>query len=540
MAGLLGQLQKRRKKKSPDVSDVLLFSEVEDLDEIEKDLEDNASDSLNGLFIWSGPEEESSAESARQSEENAESDSHVLKVIRRKNKKQSPTPDELDSEDEGPWWLTQSLNPIVEVDALVSSAIDHIDSSELGCRELEQIIIAAEKAVNKAEESLRSQFRFTRKAQSQAENVLVNTLNGMGPLLPLFKDEEITDILMDSHDVIKVIRRGQALETPFAFGSEKEYRLFIDVLLKRGDRELNEHNPIADFCLDDKWKSRINVIDSSLADGKEPRVCIKIPRVRQISFYDVLRTKALPPSLAAWLAEIVSTKGNNILVAGSAGSGKTAMAAALLSAVDSDERIITIEEIPEIYIPTMNLEKLITRPPDKNGRGGVGMVELLKAAVQRSPHRIVIGEITEHVAIEYQRMLEAGHCGSLATIRAETGHDALWQLVDLISACCSAPEKSIVRRLSSAIDLVISMKRIDNKPCLVEILEVNSSDGEAFSICPLMRYVGLREGKRTWQIQTFDSSLIKELSERGVVLAPSKALLPPDEPKARDTERVRG
>lgn len=426
-----------------------------------------------------------------------------------------------------PTWLMEEKKTTAQVELLIPQARkmlnEVIPNDTEGAVNFGQ---AVHQAVMLASESLRHQARFSRKDLEIAEQELQSLLLGKGPLQSLYDDNSVTDIFIDHHKSIKVVRHGQAIETPFCFRSAEEYRLFITAMLQSVDRTLNMSSPIVDCVLVDSWRSRVNAIDASVIEGDEPRVAIRIPRLQQISFYDVLQSRTLPATLAAWLTEVVACGQINILVVGATGSGKTVMTTALLSAVGSDERIITIEDVPEIFVPTPHLEKLVSRPPNAQGEGEITMPELLRAALRRAPHRIVVGEIRDEEGRLFLRALETGHAGSIATLHADTARDGLWRLLDLVSAYEKSPQDSIMRRIARSVHLIITMRKIGGRPCMVSVEEVVGVSNGEFDVCPLVGYVGERENKRHWQVMTENSMQFEHMQKRGVPLLSGPCLLP--------------
>jgi pilus assembly protein CpaF len=384
-----------------------------------------------------------------------------------------------------------------------------------------------ERAVASSSAEMSAQIRVTYKAKENAEREIARIVNGKGPLQALFDDSAVTDIFVDRFSSVKAIRKGEALETPFAFRSPEEYRLFLTAMLIRANRKLSRDWPVVDFVIEDKWRSRVNIIDPSINDGEEPRICIRVPRLQQISFFDLLQTKTLPVTLASWLTELVATGEANILVTGPVGAGKTVMTTALLSAVGSDRRVVTVEEVPEIFVPSNHVERLMARPPAPDGSGGIGVSELLRAALRRAPHRIILGEIKGEEGKLFLNALEAGHCGSIATLHADNTEDALWRLLDVVACHDRSPERSLMRRIARSLNIVIVMRIVDGSPCLIELAEVGHPQEGSFSVTPLVRFIGIFEGKRRWQILTESSYWIDYIQAKDVALRPGPGLIGP-------------
>lgn len=424
-----------------------------------------------------------------------------------------------------PKWLTDPSYVSSKVDALIKPALEffcRIESNAVGHIELEQ---AVKDAVKRAVEMASEELPVTRNQRRTAELELLNLVKGKGPLAPLFEDVMVTDVYIDSHAVVKAVRRGQIFETPFRFRSPEEYRLFINSLLRDTGLHLNTESPIIDCVLNDSWHSRVNGVDSSLIGGAEPRLVLKIPRVQNSSFFDILQSKVLPPSLASWLAEVVSSGKVNILIAGEKGAGKTLMCSALLSSVGSEERVISVEEYPEIFSASAHLEKLSARMDDSEGRGGVGVEELLRAACRRSPQRIVLGELIGKESQCFLEALESGFSGSVTTVNAESVKHGLWRMLDLVATTSRLSESSLLRRISRSINLVILMKAVKGVPCIAEVAEVLPGNGDDFVTKSLVSFYGEVDRKRQWQLNALHSKWIDFIEEHyGVMLQSGSGL----------------
>ena len=386
---------------------------------------------------------------------------------------------------------------------------------------------------------LGTEIRLSTRDIDEAIDELVGLMLGKGPLQPLYEDPKVTDIYLDGHKSIKCIRQGQALETPFTFRSPDEYESYIQSMLQSVDRVLNLSAPIVDCVLSDDYRSRINAVHYSLIDCEESSMVIRVPRLQQIRFYDLLQTDTLPPAVANWLSALVEDGEANILVLGPTGSGKTVFTTALLSAVGSNERIITIEDVPEIFVPTAHLEKLVSRPANSQGTGDVGMDQLLRAALRRAPHRIVVGEIRDKEGPLFLKALETGHQGSIATIHANNAKEGLWRLLDVVAAYEDSPQESLQRRIGRSVNLVITMKKINGRPCLIDVSEVRSPMKGEFITNSLVEYESEIDGRRVWRQKSLHSKWIDKLRDKGVELSGGPNLLPvePNTPKQSAVSR---
>lgn len=137
-----------------------------------------------------------------------------------------------------------------------------------------------------------------------------------------------------------------------------------------------------------------------------------------------------PNGFGTMLAEAVRDR-RNILVSGGTSTGKTTFMNALLAEVPSDERLILIEDTPELDIPHSNMVGLIAV------RGGLGETQvtaddLVAASLRMRPDRIILGELRGIEALAFLRAVNSGHPGSMTTIHADSPEAAVEQLALLV------------------------------------------------------------------------------------------------------------
>ena len=138
--------------------------------------------------------------------------------------------------------------------------------------------------------------------------------------------------------------------------------------------------------------------------------------------------------------------GASVLVAGATGSGKTTVTEILVERVPSHERIVVIEDIPELSVRHPHAVSMTTRPPNAERAGHVTMGELVREAMRMSPDRIVVGEVRGSEIIDLLLALTAGHRG-FSTIHARSLDDIPERLMALGMIAGVSP--STVARLAA-------------------------------------------------------------------------------------------
>jgi pilus assembly protein CpaF len=133
----------------------------------------------------------------------------------------------------------------------------------------------------------------------------------------------------------------------------------------------------------------------------------------------------------------------NVLIAGRTGAGKTTLLRALASAIDPQERIVTIEDTYELALDAdkavhPDVVPLQSREANVEGEGAIDMSLLFRSGLRMSPDRVIVGEIRGHEVIPMLNAMSQGNDGSLGTIHASSSVGAFNKLV-LYAA--QAPER---------------------------------------------------------------------------------------------------
>lgn len=140
----------------------------------------------------------------------------------------------------------------------------------------------------------------------------------------------------------------------------------------------------------------------------------------------------------------------NILIAGGTGSGKTTFANALLNELkDCRDRIIVLEDLPELQVNAEDCVKLTTTST-------VSMRTLVKGILRMRPDRIIIGEVRDGSALELLKAWNTGHPGGICTIHANSPEATISRLEDLVHEAVSVIP---TRLIQEAIDVIVFMNR---------------------------------------------------------------------------------
>ncbi len=117
-----------------------------------------------------------------------------------------------------------------------------------------------------------------------------------------------------------------------------------------------------------------------------------------------------------------------IVVAGRTGAGKTTLMRALIEEIPANERLITIEDAAELFMPRhLNALHLFYSRGDQ-GAAKVTASSLLEACLRLRPERILLAEMRGEEAFAFLRLAASGHPGSLTSVHAGSAELAFDQI----------------------------------------------------------------------------------------------------------------
>lgn len=193
-----------------------------------------------------------------------------------------------------------------------------------------------------------------------------------------------------------------------------------------------------------------------------PSFTIHKRAIKIFSIEDYLKTGSIELNQANFLKKAVRER-KNIIIAGGAASGKTTFANALLYELkESKDRIIVLEDIPELQIAAADYVKLNTT--DKKN-----MHDLIKGVLRMRPDRIVIGEISDGAALELLKAWNTGHPGGLCTLHANSPEATISRLEDLIREVVAIVPINLI---AEAINIIVFMYRESSSKYIVGSINI--------------------------------------------------------------------
>jgi pilus assembly protein CpaF len=334
--------------------------------------------------------------------------------------------------------------------------------------------------------------RMTASERKSAVTRTFHSFRGLDALQPLLEDNEITEIMINSHDEIYIERKGELQAVSLGFESPERLEDLIQSMVGRVNRIVNEASPIVDARLPDG--SRVNVVLPPIA-LKGPTVTIRRFPKQPLGMKELVARGALSQEAADFLQLMVIAK-YNLFISGGTGSGKTTFLNALSQWIPSDERVITIEDAAELQLRGIsNWVSLETRNPNSEGKGQIGIRELIRTSLRMRPNRIIVGEVRGGEALDMLQAMNSGHEGSLSTGHSNGARDMLSRLETMVLSSAELPVAVVRKQIASAIDIIVHLSRYrDSSRRVAEICEVTGiKDGE-IELTTLFRFEEAQAG----------------------------------------------
>lgn len=325
--------------------------------------------------------------------------------------------------------------------------------------------------------------------EQQFENLvssIYDEILGLGPIQPLMLDPQVSDILVNGPEMVYVERYGQLESTDIRFNGTEHLVSIIERIVSKVGRRIDESSPMVDARLPDG--SRVNAIIPPLSiDG--PMLSIRRFSHKPMGIDDLVRLGSMSGAMAQVLAALVKSR-INFVISGGTGSGKTTLLNVLSGFISPKERIITIEDAAELRLQQPHVVRLETRPPNIEGRGEINQRALVRNSLRMRPDRIIIGEVRGAEVLDMLQAMNTGHEGSMTTVHANSGRDALIRLENMVELSGQGLGLRPVRQqIVSALSVVIQIARLtDGRRRVVSIQEITGLQGDVIEMQEILSF----------------------------------------------------
>lgn len=300
---------------------------------------------------------------------------------------------------------------------------------------------------------------------------VVNVLLGFGPIEDLFKDSNVTEIMINGPKNVYIEKRGNMELSGIIFDDEQELMYLIQKILAPTRRRVDESCPYTEVALKDG--SRVNIIIPPVALNG-PTITIRKFLRELKSAEDLIRLGTLDKRMSDFL--IASIKARiNIIFSGATGAGKTTTVNVFSSYISDDERIISIEDTAELVLSQNHVVRLEARQLNIEGKGEITIRELFKNSLRMSPDRIILGEIRGAEALEMLQAICSGHRGALSVIHANLPQEVIYRIEAMILTSGVPMSLEVIhRQIAATIHLIVQQEQLlDGSRKITHITQVN-------------------------------------------------------------------
>jgi pilus assembly protein CpaF len=343
-----------------------------------------------------------------------------------------------------------------------------------------------ERVVADIRRHLSQESGLSRDDRDRITSALADDILGHGPLERLLADDSITEIMVNGPFEIWIERQGRLYPTNVRFNDDSHLRRIINKIVAQVGRRVDEASPMVDARLPDG--SRVNVIIPPLS-LTGPLVTIRKFSRNRMTLQDMIRIGTLTTETVEFLERCIEAE-LNILISGGTGSGKTTLLNAVSEAIPDSNRIVTIEDAAELRMAQQHTLRLEARPSNIEGEGQVTIRDLVRNSLRMRPDRIIVGEIRGPEALDMLQAMNTGHEGSLSTLHANSPRDALARIETMVlMAGYDLPVRAIRQQVSSALDLIVHLERLDDGSRRVtSITEVQRMESDVITLQELFSF----------------------------------------------------
>lgn len=314
-------------------------------------------------------------------------------------------------------------------------------------------------------------------------------LAGAGPLEALLASPGVTDVVVDGPGPA-LVDRGRGLEqTDVVVPTESELRALAVRLAGRAGQRLDDARPWADGVVRSRdgiaWRLHA-VLPPVAVDGT--CLSLRVSRPAEVTFDRLVASGTVPAEAERLLRGLVAAR-IGYLVVGGTGSGKTTMLAALLGLVPAGERLLCVEDSPELRPAHPHVVRLVVRHGNVEGAGEVAMSDLVRQALRMRPDRIAVGEVRGGEVADLLAALNTGHDGSAGTVHANSPIELPARL-EALGALGGLDRSALSAQVAASLRVVVGMRRRPDGRRGVDSIGVVRREAQGIVVDPAWRADG--------------------------------------------------
>lgn len=300
-------------------------------------------------------------------------------------------------------------------------------------------------------------------------------------LAEAFRDPGVVELMINHDGAVYVEREGAKITRLPLKPTSDDALSFLRVIVGAPE-EFGPKRPYADLSALDG--SRVHVIAPPLVRGLT--ISVRRRPTRRPTLDELVEGGTLTPNAAGFLEFCVEQK-MNVLVVGGTSSGKTTLLSSLCALAAPEERILVLEDTPELTLPQPHVLYLRTRMRDSAGMPDVTLRELVINTLRMRPDRVIVGETRGPEAADMLQAMNVGQDGLMSTLHANSPREAIARLETLVlQAGIDMPLKAIKQNIVSALDFIVFLSRLsDGSRRVLQISEITGMEMDTVSMADL-------------------------------------------------------
>ncbi|MBU4340009.1 MAG: type II/IV secretion system ATPase subunit, partial [Euryarchaeota archaeon] len=291
-----------------------------------------------------------------------------------------------------------------------------------------------------------------------------------GKIDPLMHDNRIEDISSNGFDIPIYLYHKKYTNIPTnIYYKEKDLNSYVIRLAQRCGKHISVAEPMIDATMPDG--SRIQMTLGTEVTSRGSTFTIRKFSEIPVTPIDMINWNTFSAEEMAYLWVCIENN-KSLIFSGGTASGKTSSLNAVSLFIPPQAKIVTLEDTRELKLPHPNWIPGVTRAsftPD--GRGGIDMYELLRAALRQRPEFLLVGEVRGKEALTLFQAMSTGHT-TFSTMHADSVASAIHRLEN--------PPISVPRTMIQALDIIsiqaqtyVGGKRARRNMKIVEITDID-------------------------------------------------------------------
>ena len=309
-----------------------------------------------------------------------------------------------------------------------------------------------------------------------------NLTTALGPLAPLYFDDNVRDILVDSCTRTLYEKEGRLFEAEVKFDSPEAIKSLVEALLGLTGKQLKPEDTVVHIPFPESQGRAVAIFPPTAIQG--PHLVIhKLMNTSWISWENLMEWNSISREAYEFLQKTMRTQ-TNVLVVGGMGSGKTTVVNRIAELIAPENRLVVVEDFHELQIrhPRAVYLEAVTAP-------NVSISDLIRTGSIMRPDWLIIGELIGAEAMTAMEVMSRGHTG-MTTLHANSPEEALARLEGMcLMANLGLGLEEIRVLIAAAVQLITFQRHMpDGSRKMLEIVELRGVENGRFVLERLFRF----------------------------------------------------